>query len=252
MSTATGSVSEASSSILDGFASSGREWDEYFEELYGGIVTIDKIEEFAKEYRGSEEEKKDLIEIYNDKQGDMDEIMVRTKRKRAGLADSLCLLIICLFRHGLNLISPPWFQENLMLADTENEPRLRTLIESLFSASLLTPTPLWKKTTTKSAIKKRTQEAHTEAKEAEQHAKELGLHDKLSKASGKTDEEKLMALIKANSERRMGALISNLEAKYAKPAKKGKGKKAREEESEEENVEEEVVEVKKKAKKAKA
>jgi DnaJ family protein C protein 9 len=56
--------------------SSGREWDEYFEELYGGIVTTEKIEEFAAKYRDSEEEKRDLIECYNTAKGDMDEIMV--------------------------------------------------------------------------------------------------------------------------------------------------------------------------------
>lgn len=122
-----------------------------------------------------------------------------------------------------------------MLAEVDEEARLRDIIASLFASGELEPTPAWKKTTTKAAIKRRQTEAADEAAEAEKHAKELGLNDKLKKVSG---EEELMALMKANSERRMGALISNLEAKYAGGGKKEKGKRSKKaaEESEEENV----------------
>jgi DnaJ family protein C protein 9 len=151
-------------------------------------------------------------------------------------------------------IIPNLFQESLILADTENETRIRDLVASLFTSGELSPTPAWKKTTTKTAIKNRASASASEALEAEQHAKDLGIHDKLFAKDGEktkeSEEEKLMALMKANSERRMGALISNLETKYgAGAAKSGKrAKKAKVDESEEENMDEEEVPKKRKTK----
>jgi DnaJ family protein C protein 9 len=145
-------------------------------------------------------------------------------------------------------------QESLILADTENEARIRDLIATLFTSGELSPTPAWKKTTTKTAIKNRASASASEALEAEQHAKDLGIHDKLFAKGGKkpkeSEEETLMALMKANSERRMGALISNLETKYGAGTAKSvkRAKKAKVDESEEENMDEEEVPKKRKTK----
>ncbi|KAI9015510.1 hypothetical protein DFJ74DRAFT_680391 [Hyaloraphidium curvatum] len=192
---ATGSVSEASSSILDGLAASGKEWDAYFSELYSGIVSAEKIDEFAAQYRSSDEERADLKACYEEFEGDMDAIM-----------------------------------ESMILADIENEPRLRAIIETMLATGELKSTPAWKKTTSKAAVKKRIKEAQSEAKEAEELAKELGIHEKLGKGGSKENgEDALRALMLANSQRRMDSLIQSIEAKYAPPAKgkAGKGGKAK-------------------------
>jgi DnaJ family protein C protein 9 len=73
-------------------------WYDYFRQLYPE-VTISKIEAFSAEYKGSEEERSDIIAAYIKYEGDMDNIM-----------------------------------ETIMLAEEEDEPRIISIIDNAISA----------------------------------------------------------------------------------------------------------------------
>ncbi|KAJ1565625.1 hypothetical protein HK096_001253 [Nowakowskiella sp. JEL0078] len=51
------------------------EWNEYFRELWSGKVTAESITEYEKNFKGSEEQKRDIIAAYNHSQGSMDFIL---------------------------------------------------------------------------------------------------------------------------------------------------------------------------------
>lgn len=160
---------------------------------------------------GSEEEKSDLVAAYLSSKGDLEFILM-----------------------------------NIMCSTHEDEERFISLINSSIASGLLTSTPNWKKASKDTKAKsKRAEKAGKEALEAEEYAKELGVHDKLygtsakpknnkgkgkAKASGEDDVESLRALIQAKQVGRMDSIIGSIEAKYAKKeaekdTKKGKGKK---------------------------
>ncbi len=80
--------------------------------------------------------------------------------------------------------------------------------------------------------------ARREAREAEEHAKKSGVHEKLSwKKDGKSSENALAALIQKRQAGR-SSFLDNLEAKYAAQEKKSKGKKGKKRGSEDDEDEE--------------
>lgn len=129
----------------------------------------------------------------------------------------------------------------------DDEDRFISIIEAAIKSKEVEAFPQWKKDVKDTkARNKRKEHAKGEAKEAEELAKELGVHDKLfgkkdekatSNAKGKRkakvsddagDEDALRALIQAKNakQNRMGSLIEKLEAQYggeAEGGKKGKG-----------------------------
>ncbi|KAF9271658.1 hypothetical protein BGZ68_003262, partial [Mortierella alpina] len=71
----TGDVSEEG---MAGFGAQGQAaggWDAYFRELWSGIVNESTIKEFERNYRFSDEEKRDVIHAYVTYRGDMDGIL---------------------------------------------------------------------------------------------------------------------------------------------------------------------------------
>ncbi|CEJ04716.1 hypothetical protein G6F70_004932 [Rhizopus microsporus] len=52
-----------------------KDWTAYFKELWDGVVSAETIEAQAQKYRGSEEEKKDVLEAYKRYKGSMDDIL---------------------------------------------------------------------------------------------------------------------------------------------------------------------------------
>ncbi|KAI9247205.1 hypothetical protein BDA99DRAFT_526369 [Phascolomyces articulosus] len=52
-----------------------KSWNDYFKELWDGVVNKETIEKFAAEYKGSEEERKDVLKRYEECKGDMDNIL---------------------------------------------------------------------------------------------------------------------------------------------------------------------------------
>lgn len=192
----TGSTSE---SIVD---SNGFSWSDYYREQYKDSVSDDAIDKFAKIYKGSEEEKDDLLAAYEKFEGDMDAIY-----------------------------------ETVMLSDVlVDDERFRATIDEAIANE---DVPAFTKYTKESKKSKnaRIKAAKDEGDEAEEYAKELGVHDKLfgnktgaKKGKGKKDSEAdLLALIQGNQKSRQQAQSSFLDsivAKYAAPPKKGsKGKK---------------------------
>lgn len=123
-----------------------------------------------------------------------------------------------------------------MCSTVDDEDRLVALVNEAISDGILNSTPAWKKATKDSKAKeKRRTKAAKEALEAEELAKELGVHDKLfgnkgkGKGKGKKDAESedpeagLRALIQGNQAKRMDSMLASIEAKYgAKENKKGK------------------------------
>ncbi|OIW25132.1 DnaJ domain-containing protein [Coniochaeta ligniaria NRRL 30616] len=183
----TGSTSE---SIVD---SEGFSWSDYYREQFRDAISDDAIEKFAKQYKGSDEEKDDLLVAYEQYKGDMNKIY-----------------------------------ETVMLSDVlEDDERFRGIIDEAIASG---DVPSFKKYANESQKSReaRIKHAKQEAGEAEEYAKELGVHDKLfgkKKKTKKDSEADLAALIRRNQDSR-GSFLDNLAEKYgAAPKSKGKGKK---------------------------
>jgi DnaJ homolog subfamily C member 9 len=58
------------------FNSSAKDWELYFRNLFKKVTTED-MDDFFRTYQNSNEERHDLIRIYEETKGDMDEIMDR-------------------------------------------------------------------------------------------------------------------------------------------------------------------------------
>ena len=58
----------------DGLAGD-KSWTDYFKELWTGVVNAETIEQFASQYRGSEEEERDVLRYYQQCNGNMDGIL---------------------------------------------------------------------------------------------------------------------------------------------------------------------------------
>lgn len=152
----------------------------------------DAIANFAKEYKGSEEEKRDLLSAYTKSSGNMDDIY-----------------------------------ESVMLSNVlEDDTRFRKIIEDALHAGEIKPFLGYENESKKSKTD-RIKVAKKEAREAEQYAKELGVHGKLfGKQKSKEDSEAdLAALIKGRMKHRTEAMIEAMEQKYGGKAKSKAAKK---------------------------
>lgn len=196
---ATGSTAE---SIVD---AEGFNWSDYYQEQFKDAISSDAISKFAEKYKGSDEEKDDLLIAYEECEGDMDEIY-----------------------------------ERVILSDVvEDDARFRRIIDEAIEKEDVPPFDAY----TKESKKKRAarlKAAKAEATEAEDYAKELGVHDKLfgakkSKKSKGNSEDDLAALIQKRQQDRSATFLDQLAEKYGakEPKKKGKKRAVEEEPSEE-------------------
>ncbi|KAI1369966.1 DnaJ domain-containing protein [Xylaria arbuscula] len=192
----TGSTSE---SIVD---SDGFSWSDFYREQFRDAISSDAIEKFAAKYKGSDEERDDILVAYEEHEGDMDAIY-----------------------------------ESVMLSNVlEDDERFRKVIDDAIASEDVPAFKAYVKETKKSR-QARIKAAKNEATEAEEYAKELGVHDKLfgdkkGKKKKGSSEDDLAALIRQNQQGRE-SFLDNLAAKYgAAPAKGKKGKKRQVEESE--------------------
>jgi DnaJ family protein C protein 9 len=191
----TGSTSE---SIVD---ADGFSWSEFYREQFRDAISNDAIEKFAAQYKGSDEERDDILVAYEEHEGNMDAIY-----------------------------------ETVMLSDVlRDDERFRKIIDDAIASK---DVPVFKAYTkeSKKSRQARIKAAKDEGTEAEEYAKELGIHDKLfgnKKAKKKgSSEDELAALIRSN-QRGRESFLDNLAAKYsAAPSTGKKGKKRRAEESE--------------------
>ena len=184
------------------------------------------------DYTGSQEEKDDIKDAYEDGQGDIEHIMAHIPFSTYG-----------------------------------DEPRIISIVQSLIEAKEISSTPTWKKQLKDEKAKKvRKKRGEVEAAEAEAAAKELGVWDEFygsgqkGKRKGKAptkhkegEDGALKALIQKRQTTR-GSFLDNLAAKYGameddeemdmgegqkkkKGAAKGKGKKRTRPEEDEKDVE---------------
>ena len=196
---ATGRTEESLDLADDDFS-----WADFFRAQYEDVVTVEKINEFAREYRGSEEERKAVLEAYT-----------RHKGKMAGV------------------------YEDVMLSDAaEDEERFRGIIKHAMSIHEVDAFARFTSESEKSikrrvaAAKKRKQE---EAAEAEEVVEEMEFK---AKAGGKKDQKgasngNLAALIQQRQKGRADNFIADLEAKYGPPKGKKGSKRAIDEPPEE-------------------
>ncbi|KAI3335688.1 hypothetical protein F4824DRAFT_489571 [Ustulina deusta] len=192
----TGSTSE---SIVD---SDGFSWSDFYREQFRDAISNDAIERFAAKYKGSDDERDDILVAYEEHEGNMDAIY-----------------------------------ETVMLSDVlKDDERFRKVIDDAIASKDVPAFKAYVKETKKSR-QTRIKAAKNEATEAEEYAKELGIHDKLfgdkkGKKKKGSSEDELAALIRRNQQGRE-SFLDNLEAKYgAAPITGKRGKKRRVEESE--------------------
>ncbi|KAI0421635.1 DnaJ domain-containing protein [Xylaria grammica] len=192
----TGSTSE---SIVD---SDGFSWSDFYREQFRDAISNNAIEKFAAQYKGSDEERDDILIAYEEHEGNMDAIY-----------------------------------ETVMLSDVlKDDERFRKVIDDAISSKDVPAFKAYVKESKKSR-QARIKAAKGEAAEAEAYAEELGIHDKLfgdkkEKKKKGSSEGELAALIRRNQQGR-ASFLDNLEAKYsAAPATGKRGKKRRADEDE--------------------
>ncbi|KAK7420271.1 hypothetical protein QQZ08_010471 [Neonectria magnoliae] len=197
----TGSTAE---SIVD---SEGFKWSDYYREQYKNSVSEDTIQKFADKYKGSDEEKDDILIAYEQCEGDMDLLY-----------------------------------EQVMLSDVlEDDERFRKIIEEAIESNDVPRFPAYTRES-KKRRNARVKKAQAEVKEAEDYAKELGVHDKLfggkkKKKKGKgSSEDDLAGLIQKRQQDRSESFLDHLTEKYG--AKESKGKKGKKRAVEDEPSEE--------------
>ncbi|KIV92440.1 hypothetical protein PV10_03739 [Exophiala mesophila] len=197
---ATGNTAESANVDDDDF-----NWTDFFREMSAQVVSGDLINQVKKEYQGSEEERRDVLQAYTDFEGDMDAVFET---------------VMC----------------SEVLAD---EDRFRAMIDAAIAEGQVESYSTYVKEN-KSSRDKRKARARAEAAEAMEMAEELGIKDKLFGTSNKDGSSKmkkkrdgandgddaLKALIMQRQQSRAQNFFDDLEAKYGGAAKGGKRKKA--------------------------
>ncbi|SPO47610.1 related to DnaJ protein [Moesziomyces antarcticus] len=137
----TGSTAE----LMFGEGDADFDWNDYFKQLWTGEVSRQTLDDFKRKYQNSSDEKDDILEAYNDTNGDL-----------AGIFDHVPC---CEF-----------------VAD---EARFVALIDDAIAAGELQATPAWKRSKSAEGRKALRAKAQGEAAEAEKLARELGVWDDL-------------------------------------------------------------------------
>ncbi|KAF7521465.1 hypothetical protein G7054_g12447 [Neopestalotiopsis clavispora] len=175
---------DATGDTSETLSSSDFSWAEFYAEQFRESITEDAIKKFAAQYKNSDEEKDDVLAAYEQFKGNMDKVY-----------------------------------EVVMLSNVlEDDERFRAIIDEAIADKEV---KAFKAYTSESKKSKdaRVSSAKAEATEAEEYAKELGVHDKLfikkkGKKEKKNDPEAgLAALIQSRQKSRAG-FFDNLEAKY--------------------------------------
>lgn len=171
-------------------------WGDFYREQFADVINPDSIAKFTSDYKGSDEERKALLAAYTKFKGNMTKI----------------------YEHVM--VSNP----------AEDDARFRDIINEAIESEDVEAFEKFTKESKKS-IKARITEATGEGAEAEDLAKELGVHEKLfgktkgKKAGKRTSsggEDALAALIQGRQKTRStDDFLTNLEAKYAPKKKAG-------------------------------
>ena len=169
------------------------DWTTFFREQFKQVVTAETIENFSKEYKGSEEEREHVLAAYEKYEGDMGKIY-----------------------------------HSVMLSDVlEDDERFRSIIDEAIEKDEV---EAYKKYTHESEKSRKARIANAkkqrdgEANEAIKAAKEL--EEDPGRSKGKAKKQKgdmgdLAALIQQRQKGRAENFFDSLEAKYAPKTKKG-------------------------------
>ncbi|EEQ31487.1 hypothetical protein McanMca71_007886 [Microsporum canis] len=204
----TGNTSESLDLEDDDF-----NWTDFYREQFNVMIDGTLLDKFKEEYKGSDEEKRDLLRVYEECKGNMDGIY-----------------------------------ERVMASDVlEDDDRFRAIIQTAIKDGEVADYPAFtdEPVETKRA---RRRAARKEAGEAMEMARELGVEEKLfgsrsnnnkktKKGKGKEDgggEDALMALIQQRQKSRGESFLAGLEAKYAKKQKNRPKKRTADDEPPEE------------------
>lgn len=219
-------------------------WDAYFEEVFEQ-VTRGKMDEMKDAYQG--------VFSLSGESTSSRSLLTPTSPplifSASGTEEEKTDLYAAYELHDGSL---PDMMTEVVFSSSSDEPRFIALINAALAAGTLESTDLWTKTSTDTkAIKKRAAAEKREAREAEEHAKALGVWDEFygsgkatdkkvrkSKLKGKAvdaeddegDLEGLKALMlrrKQGGEQRFESLIAGLEAKAKAPPSGAKGKKGK-------------------------
>lgn len=184
------------------------DWVSYYREQYKDVVTAEVIESFAEKYKGSEEEKQDVLKWYEKCEGKMAKLY-----------------------------------KNVMLSDpAEDEERFRAIIDEGIESGEVEGYAAYTEESENSQRKRvevARKKKEKEAKEAEKHAEDLGIgKDLKKKKKGKKEKDDgmgdLAALIGQRQQGRANNFLADLEAKYAPKGKAKAGAKRGTEEPPEE------------------
>ncbi|TVY36319.1 putative J domain-containing protein [Lachnellula subtilissima] len=195
----TGSTSE-SVDMDDGFS-----WAEFYSEQFRDVITADSIEVFSRGYKGSDEEKDDLLNAYT-----------RFKGKWSGIYETV-------------ILSDP----------LKDEERFRGIIDEAIKEGEVKGYALYTNETEKQKAT-RMRAANRDGKAAMAHAKKIGVYDKLfgKGEDGESDGENALAAMIQKRQVDRGSFLDNLEAKYAAESRKPHGKKGKKRVSDEDEDEE--------------
>ncbi|GFF50977.1 uncharacterized J domain-containing protein C1071.09c [Aspergillus lentulus] len=194
----TGSTAEAAAGDED------FDWTEFYRDLYSNSIDTDAIDKLKKEYQGSAEEEKDILEAFDRHRGDMDRVY-----------------------------------ESVMLSNVlDDDERFRAIIDKAIAEGKVEG---YKKYTDEPAKKRqaRIKRAQQEAKEAEELAKELeekkkpktevkekAPTKKKAKTKDISDLGDLAAAIKQRQANRMESLMEKWQTE-AETVKGGNGKRTK-------------------------
>ncbi|KAI8921923.1 hypothetical protein DFJ77DRAFT_544799 [Powellomyces hirtus] len=165
-------------------------WDEFFRSLWTGLVTKETIEEYSAKYKGSEQEKEDVLKAFNDVKGDVLDML-----------------------------------DYIILSELDELDRYKAIVQSAIDAG---ETEYQIKEDPKKLIKMK-KKAMKEEKEAEELAKELDARKTRKKKKELPTEEIGLHNMRERHEKAFSSLIQRLEEKATSEAKQkaitGKGQK---------------------------
>ncbi|RKF64120.1 putative J domain-containing protein [Erysiphe neolycopersici] len=164
-------------------------WEIFFREQFKEVVTEDAIEKFSKTYKGSADERDDLISAYNESKGKWD-----------------------------------YIYEVVMLSDPlEDEDRFRVILDQAIQDGEIQSFKSYVHES-RNAKKRRIESRLREKEELAELAMAAGAEDLLKPQSKIEGEASLKALIHKNQMGRK-SFLDQLEARYAQPKSKIKGAK---------------------------
>lgn len=166
-------------------------WTDFYREQYEGMVTMEKINHFANEYKGSDEERGDVFKAYEKHKGQMSKV----------------------------------YQEVMLSDMVEDEDRFREMINVAIEQDEVKAWPKYTQES-ESARRKRIANARRQRDgEAEELKNDLEKKKKKEKSGSKAtaggDMDSLAAMIRSKQKMRGTAIFAHIEEKYAPKGQQG-------------------------------